>query len=213
VAAAVAWGLAAAAAQGGGQVLSRPETGPVAASIVNEMNQALHRAEAWLAAQEPEPEEGDGAESVAAAEAPEALFWILEGTDGGADGDFFAAAEALARALDAAGAETVFLADGEPVAWRKALIRAVVLRQRVDPWTGGGYWAASRQAPAPEKIRTTRRALAALAAAGGEASGGVRGLRGRGNGERMRLHGRGESGIIGEEAIPGNTRGAERGIP
>lgn len=166
-AAALAAGMAAAVAAGQeAQVLARPETGPVAVSILNEMHQAYRRAEVWLAANEGEATES---EPVAAAESPEALYWVLAGEAEGDGGDLFEAAAALALALDAGGAELVFLSDGEPVEWRKAVIHALVSRQRVDPVTGGGYWAASRSAPAAEKRRATRLALEALSVASGEA--------------------------------------------
>lgn len=172
-----AWGAAAVAAAQEGQVLARPETGPVAVSILNEMRQAYRRAEVWLVANGGRAEEGaegekDGQRGRCPSQRegdsfPEGLYWVMEGGEG--ECDFFNAAAELARALDAAGTELVFLADGEPVEWRKAVIHAVVSRQRVDPLTGGGYWAASRLAPAEDKLRATRLALEALSTASGEA--------------------------------------------
>lgn len=162
-----AWGVwvAAAGAQSVGETTAvRAEDGPVAVSVLNEMRAALHRAAVWADQAEGEGEE---AREDAAPETEAAPGWtdVLEGSV--AEG-WFEAAATLARAQDAAGGEWVFLEDGRAVEWRKALIRAVVAKQRIDPRTGGGYWAETRDAPPAARIRATRLALAALEAASGE---------------------------------------------
>jgi hypothetical protein len=147
--------------------LERPETGPVAVSIANELSQVYRRAEVWLGAQKETKDgrrETEGMSGVGGLSAEE-LWAAVEGKgEGGVDA--FAAAVALARALDAEGAEIVFR-GGEPVEWRKALVRVVVARQRVEAATGGGYWAGSREDSPEEKLRATRLALEALSIASG----------------------------------------------
>ncbi|MBR6021315.1 MAG: hypothetical protein IK066_02730 [Kiritimatiellae bacterium] len=145
-----------------GEEARRAEEGPVAVSVLNEMHQAYARAERWLAAEGIGTEE-DG-EDEGASGGTEEWLWVLAGE--GRPG-LYEAAAALARGLDAAGTEWVFLPDGRAVEWRKALVRIIVAKQRVDARSGGGYWAEGG-----EKRRSTRRALEALEIASGEAAPG-----------------------------------------
>ena len=146
--------------------LERPETGPVAVSIANELSQVYRRAEVWLGARKWKEDGGtveeEGLEGKSADE-----LWAL--ATGGSGMESLVAAAAVARVLDEEGAEVVFLAGGEAVEWRKALVRAVVAKQRVDPATGGGYWAETRTDSEEKKLRATRLALDALSVASGVA--------------------------------------------
>jgi lysophospholipase L1-like esterase len=140
-----------------------PAPGPPTLSIHHEAAAARHRAEQWLQSRPP-PE--DLPETTPAAD-PAPLLPLLDGeTPEGAD-DLFLAFASLAAALDRQGQETVFIADGRPVAWRETLLHQLVRRQRIDA-AGGGYWGpAGSDSLSPEALRATTHALRAIAIAGG----------------------------------------------
>ena len=144
------------------QIQPAPVAGPVDLSIRNEAFAARARAEQWMktraaTADLPEP---DGPGDLAG--------WLplLAGSPAEADPGLFSSYAALAAALDRAGQETVFLADGRPIAWREALLHQLVQRQRIDS-RGGGFWA-DPNADDPSAVRATAYALRALDIALGE---------------------------------------------
>ena len=93
---------------------------------------------------------------------------MLDGDPAPAARDLYFAFAALAAHLDRAGAATVFLPDGRPVAWRAALLHQLVQRQKNDA-RGGGFWQDPAAAdPAATAARSTAYALQALASALGE---------------------------------------------
>ncbi|MGD9782197.1 MAG: GDSL-type esterase/lipase family protein [Kiritimatiellia bacterium] len=147
------------------QIQPAPIDGPVDASIRNEARAAIARAERWL---ETHPPPADLPEPPALEETAPFLP-LLAGPPSGANGYPYATFAALAAALDRAGEETVFPGDGRPVAWRKALLRQLVQRQRIDA-QGGGFWSRpdGEDEDASESARSTAYALRALAIALGE---------------------------------------------
>ena len=132
-----------------------PVAGPVDLSIRNEALAARQRAELWrrgraTRADEPPPEP--------AADVAARLPLLA-----GADPDRWTDVAALAAALARGGETTVFLPDGQPVAWREALLHQLVQRQKIDA-RGNGYWTDA----GADDDRATAAALQALAAALGE---------------------------------------------
>ena len=141
------------------QIQPAPVAGPVDLSIRNEAFAARARAEQWMKNRDapadlPEP---DASAEIAG------LLPLLAGPPADADSCLYSSYAALAAALDRAGEETVFLADGRPVAWREALLHQLVQRQRIDA-RGGGFWA-DPAADDPAAARATAYALQALAIA------------------------------------------------
>ena len=141
------------------QIQPAPVAGPVDLSIRNEAFAARARAEQWMKIRDapadlPEP---DASAEIAG------LLPLLAGPPADADSCLYSSYAALAAALDRAGEETVFLADGRPVAWREALLHQLVQRQRIDA-RGGGFWA-DPAADDPAAARATAYALQALAIA------------------------------------------------
>lgn len=133
-----------------------PVAGPVDRSIRNEALAARQRADLWRRGRAAPPD--DPAPEPAADVA--ARLPLLAGEVAAPRfADFAALAEALARA----GAATVFLPDGRPVAWREALLHQLVQRQKIDA-RGGGYWTDA----GGDDDRATAAALRALAVALGE---------------------------------------------
>ncbi|MGD9612645.1 MAG: GDSL-type esterase/lipase family protein [Kiritimatiellia bacterium] len=130
-----------------------PVAGPVDLSIRNEARAAQARAARWLRDREPPadepPQEPD-------ADVAARLPLLADGAEAFRPADFAALAAALARGGEA----TVFLPDGRPVAWREALLRQVVRRQKIDA-RGGGYWTAA----GADDVRATADALRAIAVA------------------------------------------------
>ena len=144
------------------QIQPAPVAGPVDLSIRNEAFAARARAEQWMKNRDapadlPEP---DAPVEIAG------LLPLLAGPPADAGSGLYSSYAALAAALDRAGEETVFLADGRPVAWREALLHQLVQRQRIDS-RGGGFWSAPH-ADEPAAVRATACALRALAIALGE---------------------------------------------
>ena len=144
------------------QIQPAPVAGPVDLSIRNEAFAARARAEPWMK------------NRTAPADLPEpdvpvdlsGLLPLLAESPADADPGLFSSYAALAAALDRAGEETVFLADGRPIAWREALLHQLVQRQRIDS-RGGGFWA-DPHADESAAARSTAYALRALAIALGE---------------------------------------------
>lgn len=151
------------------QIHSAPAPGPVDISIRNEALAARDRARQWMKTQAPPADLRDPASRLEgnmlrspADVAP--LLPLLEGNPADGDGDPYLSSAALALALGRIGHETVFLADGRPVAWREALLHQVVRRQQIDA-RGLGFWAGP---DAADPVRSTAYALQAIAAALGE---------------------------------------------
>lgn len=115
------------------QIQPAPIAGPVDLSIRNEALAARQRADLWRRGRAAPPDDPAPAPAAdVAARLP------LLAADAPAP-DRWADVAALADALAAAGEATVFLPDGRPVAWREALLRQLVRRQKIDA-RGGGYW-------------------------------------------------------------------------
>jgi lysophospholipase L1-like esterase len=143
-----------------------PAPGPVDLSIRHEVLAARFRAEQWLAAQTVPDAFPDPSDSWAGRDLHEPadvadLLPLLAGDLPPELPDPYFQLARLAHALDRIGHETVFLADDRPVAWREALLRQLVRRQRIDA-AGGGYWAGPSTEPA---AAATAGALQAIAAA------------------------------------------------
>jgi lysophospholipase L1-like esterase len=155
------------------QIQSAPAAGPVDISIRNEAFAAKSRAERWMNSH---PAPTDLREASAFFKGRDLrspvdvadLLTLLSGQPSKSGGDTFYSYVALAFALDRIGQETVFLADGQPVAWREALLHELVLRQKVDA-AGGGSWIDPAAAdPAADAACSTAYALRAMAIALGE---------------------------------------------
>ena len=124
-----------------------PERGPVAISLRHELEHAYDLAARWLATQprpsQPLPSPADYWSDTPLRTAADA--WSLMGILGGwpLPDDVpprYQAAAALAYALDQIGEEWIFLdPDAPPIDWRKALVRQLLIEQRVTP-QGTGYW-------------------------------------------------------------------------
>ena len=149
-----------------------PAAGPVDLSIRNEARAAQARAAHWQSTRPAPDGLRDPAAGLAGRElrAPEDvadLLPLLAGEDAAPGGSLFRAYAALAGALDRIGHETVFLADGRPVAWRAALLHQLVQRQKIDP-LGGGYWQDPGADDPAAAAEATALALRAIAAALGD---------------------------------------------
>ena len=141
-----------------------PVAGPVDISIRNEAFAARSRAEQWMKNRPApthllRPPTGNKADD---------LLPLLAGQPAETGENLFFLYAALAAVLERAGQETVFLADGAPVAWREALLHQLVQRQRIDS-QGGGFWSdPAAPDPARDAGQSTAYALRALALALGE---------------------------------------------
>ena len=137
-----------------------PVAGPVDLSIRNEALAAKARAETWLAKQPPPPLLQDGGTLDAETERQlvAMILPFLAGHEPTSSNAYLSYA-LLARALDRAGEETVFMENGQPVRWREALLHQLVQRQRIDA-RGGGYWADPKSSVDP--VESTIHALRAL---------------------------------------------------
>ena len=136
---------------------SAPVAGPVDISIRNEALAARARADLWRRGRAAPPEEP------AAPSDEDVAAWLPMLSADATAPACWADLAALAEALAHAGAATVFLPDGRPVAWREALLHQVVQRQKIDA-RGGGYWTDADG----DDDRATAAALRALAAVLGE---------------------------------------------
>ena len=145
------------------QIQPAPAAGPVDLSIRHEAQAAERRAAQWLKNQPPPADLQDPR----GVEDPAPLLPLLAGLPAGPGADPYFSFAQLAFALDRAGQETVFLADGRPVSWRNALLHELVQRQRLDA-RGGGFWVGSAASnPTARAVRDTTYALQALAIAAG----------------------------------------------
>ena len=141
-----------------------PVAGPVDLSIRNEAFAARQRAERWMDSRPPPRDLPDLPETQRAAE----LLPLLAGNMDVARENLFFSFASLASALDRSGEETVFLADGRPVAWREALLHQLVQCQRNDA-RGGGFWNDPKAEDSQDDaVRSTAYALRAIAIALGE---------------------------------------------
>ena len=141
-----------------------PVAGPVDLSIRNEAFAARQRAERWMDSRPTPNDLRDLADARPVAE----LLPLLAGNSEVVRENPFYSFASLAAALDRAGEETVFLADGRPVAWREALLHQLVQRQRIDA-RGGGFWNDPRAEDSQaDAVRSTAYALRAIAIALGE---------------------------------------------
>ena len=150
-----------------------PERGPVAISLRHELDHAYDIAARWLADQ-PRPSAPLPSPAAYWTDAPlrtaadaSPLLGLLGGwpLPDNAPPRYQAAA-ALAYALDQIGEEWVFLApDAPPIDWRKALVRQLLVEQRVTP-KGTGYWPPPPADTSPDATTlSTLSALQALALA------------------------------------------------
>ena len=150
-----------------------PAAGPVDLSVRNEAYAAKNRAEEWLKTHSGETAELPGAEesdpALSRSGGIDELLPLLAGEDLSGPADLFSRYLRLAARLAADGHDTVFLADDRPVAWREALLRQLVRRQKIDA-QGGGYWRdpGAADGDGASDVRATRTALRALAVALGE---------------------------------------------
>ena len=71
-------------------------------------------------------------------------------------------ADALAAALDRTAPQWIYLPDGTPVEWRKELLHALLVRQRIDPKTSGGFWSDPSDPAPTATLRATLLALRAI---------------------------------------------------
>lgn len=153
------------------QIQPAPVAGPVDVSIRHEARAAKTRAELWLKTKAL-PDNLPPPLSFFISQKPgmsHDLLSLLDGAPAATNHNLFFAYAALATRLDREGEETVFLADGRPVAWREALLHQLVQRQRIDA-QGGGFWSRTdgETEAAAETARSTAYALQALAIALGE---------------------------------------------
>jgi lysophospholipase L1-like esterase len=161
--------LAASAPSQAPQIQPGPVAGPVDVSIRNEAFAAKTRAEEWLARQPAptglrDPSARWEGRNLRTPEDVADLLPLLSENRDSPSADLFCAYAALAIALDRIGHETLFLADGQPVAWRSALLHQLVQRQRIDA-RGGGYWSGDSAGDESAPVRATAYALQAIAAA------------------------------------------------
>jgi lysophospholipase L1-like esterase len=155
------------------QIRPAPATGPVGISIRNEALAAKGRAEQWLKTQPPPTELQDPRSRWTGHDLrnPEEIADLLPFLSGppvanGAD-PFFSFA-ALAYALARIGQETLFLADGRPIAWREALLHQLVQLQQMDA-RGNGFWInPGAEDQASDSVHSTAYALQAIATALGD---------------------------------------------
>jgi hypothetical protein len=155
--------LASACAQPSPQISTAPVAGPVDLSVGREAYAALSRAEAWLAAH-PTGEKEDAPAPATMPVEMDLLLPLLAGESIPHTEDALDDYHRLALALAARGQPTVFLADDRPVIWKEALLRQVVVRQKIDG-QGHGFWRNPDAAASDLEStrRSTRRMVETLA--------------------------------------------------
>lgn len=155
------------------QIRPAPVVGPVDLSVREEALAAQGRAEHWLKTQEvpadlQDPRAPWENQDLRTPDNVADLLPLLSGNSIPSATDLFYAQASLATALHRIGQETVFLADGRPVAWRTALLHQLVQHQQIDA-RGGGFWRnPDAPDPATDAVHSTAYALQAIATALGE---------------------------------------------
>lgn len=157
---AVAWLLAVAGEGRGQRIDPAPVPGPVGLSVGNESRIALIRAERWLERHQP-AEDGEPFHPIPDTVDDEEVARLLPLLDGDygclREGEnVYEAWGRLAAGLSRQGLSMVYR-DGNWVAWRNAVLHALVVSQRPDGM-GGGWWGDGEM----DAVQSTRAACATL---------------------------------------------------
>ena len=157
-----------AAAPGAAVEIVAPESGPPVVSLLHELEHALDLADRWLKALPPDLRTAALPLPPPLDIPPETLyplfdaFTTLPTAPDGTPLTFPQAADALAAALDQTASQWIYLPDGTPVEWRKELLHAILVRQRIDPKTSGGHWTDPADPSPPATLRATLLSLRAI---------------------------------------------------
>ncbi len=144
-----------------------PESGPPVVSLLHELEHALDLADRWLKALPPDLRSSPPPLAPPLDIPANALLSLLYSpipppAPDGHPLTFPQAADALAAALDRNAPQWIYLPSGIPVEWRKELLHTLLVTQRIDPKTSGGYWPDPADSSPPATLRATLLALRAI---------------------------------------------------